>query len=93
MLKIIVDTIVIFFGLLDNAKYLIQARKTIECQDINSLSESFLIISIITRLVVMIYAYYIKNIVFTIIYAMGFLATLYCYNIYLKIKNNHRGKK
>lgn len=85
MIKTIVEIIVIIAGLIDNAKYILLSRTMTEENCVQGISKSFLIISVIVRAIILMYAIYINNFAFIIVYAIGMVATLHCHNQYLKI--------
>ena len=92
MVKLIVDSIVMIAGFLDNGKYLLQSKKMKESCDVEGVSNSFLIISVIVRAIILCYAFYINNMVFIVVYLTGMVAVWHCYNTYIKICRKSKNK-
>lgn len=94
MIKLIVDIIVIIAGFFDNGKYILQSKKMKESCDVEGVSNSFLIISVIVRAIILCYAIYINNVVFIVVYATGMIAVWHCYNTYMKIcRKNKKSRR
>lgn len=93
MIKIIIEIIIILAGLIDNIKYILLSKTMEEECSVQGISKSFLIISIVARVIILMYAIYIKNTAFIIVYAIGMIATLHCHNQYLKICKRNKNRK
>ena len=89
MTTIVLAILAVFFGLLDNCKYLLQAKKIRKFNKPKSVSKRFLLISIVTRLFLVMYSLYVGYWVFVTIYFIGLFTTFNAYWIlYTKYRDN-----